>query len=151
MRKYLKFSFFILGILLITCCQQEDDELVVAGDEECLIEVNGNYEIGSLDQEPTYIDGGKDSLYIRVLREIKYPPEARENGIEGESIIRYDITVEGEIADLEVIQNPGGGIGEETKRAFELPTTGVSFNPGILNGEAVRVRKTFKAIFRLEG
>jgi len=143
----LKLSLF--SIFLLSSCQKEDFSFIDT--EECLVEINGNYEIVTLDMEPEYIAGGMDELYSQLLSELSYPAEARENGVEGVAIIRYDITKEGETDNVTIVQDPGEGIGAATKNAFETITTGVVFTAGMLNGEPMRVRKIIKAKFSLGG
>ena len=52
--------------------------------------------------------------------------------------------------NIQVVQDPGGGIGEEARSSFEEVTTGVSYSPGILDGAPVRVKKELEFRFSLE-
>ena len=83
-------------------------------------------------------------------RNVTYPAEARENGIEGICVVNYEITEEGTVENIEAIQDPGGRIGESATETIGLITEGVSFSPGILNNNPVRVKKELEIRYKLE-
>ena len=146
--KNASFLIIILTLLFLGC--QKEEENILFEENECLVQIGEEWELVILDQIPEYIDGGKDGFTHNSLEEIKYPPEARENGIEGNALVQYEITIEGMVENIIIIQNPGAGIGEEVKRVIELITDGVSFTPAQLDTNLVRVRKEFKAKFSLK-
>jgi hypothetical protein len=81
---------------------------------------------------------------------ISYPAEARENGNEGICIIHYEITSQGAVENISVIQDPGGGIGESAAATIASVTSGISFGPGMLDGNPVRVKKGIEIKFELQ-
>lgn len=142
-------SFLILILTLVLSCQKNEENILFE-ENECLIQIGDDWELVILDQAPQYLDGGQDGFNHNALNEIKYPPEARENGIEGDVFIQYEITIEGSVENINIIQNPGTGIGEEAKRVIEVITEGIAYIPAKLDNTSVRVRKEFKAKFSLK-
>ena len=47
-------------------------------------------------------------------------------------------------------QDPGAGIGVATEAALLTATTGVSFNPGLIERTAVKVKKQLLVNFKLQ-
>lgn len=116
----------------------------------CLVEINGVFQELELDQMPMFINGGDEVLAMELSRVIKYPTEARENGIAGQAIVQYDILIDGSTDNYNIILDPGHGIGDSLKGAMQEVMSGIVFTPAILNGQAVKVRKEIKATYRLE-
>lgn len=91
--------------------------------------------------------GGDKGFYQYIADNIKYPTEARENGIIGRVIVNFIVEPDGSVSDIKVLRGIGGGCDEEVVRLVEsMP----KFKPGIQNGDAVRVSYTVPVIFRLE-
>ena len=143
-------SIALILILFIVGCKKEDDESLVNDTGLCLVEIDGNFEEIELDEVPEYLNGGKEGFLNAIYEDIVYPAEARENGIEGLCVVNYEIAVNGAVENIKAIQDPGGRIGDSTIETIELITQGVSFSPGILNGNPVRVKKELELRFKLE-
>ncbi len=144
--------FFFLSLLIVTSCAQPEDDLA---DESsgfiklCLVEIDGEFVDVDLTIEPEYLDGGEEG-FVENLSKVHYPPEAREQSVEGLVRLTYVITKEGTVKDIVLIENPGTGLGAATLEQFTLITQGVSFSPGVLNKEKVNVMKDAAVRFRLE-
>lgn len=143
-----QFLPLFLFLILLICCNKNNEVLVEP--KECYVQIGDNWQLFSLNQPPLFLEGGETGFGRKVTMQIKYPSFARENGIEGDAIIRYEITKIGTVENISIFQDPGGGIGEETKNVMENITQGVVYSPGILNDEPVRVRKDFKLNFCLK-
>ncbi len=146
-------NFLLITLALVlsnVSCHKGDEGTSVSDTNFCLVEINGTFEDIDLDEPPTYLDGGHDGFVVAILKVIKYPVEARENNIQGVSILHYEITAQGTVENIMVIQDPGGGIGESAVEALESVTAGISFSPGILGGVALRVRKEMKLTYKLQ-
>ncbi|HZV69533.1 MAG TPA: energy transducer TonB [Saprospiraceae bacterium] len=131
-------------------CHKGEEGTSISDTEFCLVEINGTFEDIDLDEPPAYLDGGHDGFITAMFEVLKYPAEARENSIQGVCILHYEITEQGTVENIIVIQDPGGGIGQSAVSAFETVTAGISYSPGILGGVAVRVRKELKLTYRLQ-
>jgi len=159
MTKTIKFlSLPLLVLLLFTfSCERDDDDdddsltdTLIENPEVCLVEIDGSFVLVDLDSEPEFIDGGERGFVNAFYDVIKYPAEARENGVQGTVILSYEITKEGSLENIIIIQDIGAGCGEESKRALDEATPGVSFEPGIFEGNPVRVKKSIPIKFKLQ-
>lgn len=140
--------FLVCLFLIIGCNDSQEDISIVASD--CLVLIDSTWSLITLDQPPNYLDNGTSGFGENLLTEIEYPMEARENDIEGPARIEYEITITGRVENIQVVEDPGTGIGEELKRAFEVVTTGVAYSPAILDGNVIGVKKDLELLFRLE-
>lgn len=145
-------TLFIAALVLLFSwgCDKDKEDLSVADTGLCLVLFHGTFQQFPLDQEPEYLEGGFDGFINRFADNIKYPAYARENGIQGNCVVHYEISEEGIVENEEIIDDPGGGIGEEVLETLEQITPGVSFSPGILFGQPVRVRKELAVKFKLQ-
>ncbi|HLF64746.1 MAG TPA: energy transducer TonB [Saprospiraceae bacterium] len=146
--RLLPFFLFCTLIFFVAC--EKDEKLLIVDPGTCLVFVDGEFVDTELDEMPYYLDGGKDTFLLRLIHEVDYPVDARENGIQGLCIVHYEITEAGTVENIEVIEEPGGGLGIATVDALEAVTQGMSFSPGKLDGEPVRIRKEIRVRFKLE-
>jgi len=88
-----------------------------------------------------------DKAIISYLqRNAGYTKFARENGIQGTVVARFVITKKGEIRDIEIKRDPGGGLGQSVLNALHnMP----QWTAGRQNGRAVDVYFTVPVRFRL--
>lgn len=81
--------------------------------------------------------GGTQALMSFLQRNIKYPPEANEKGLEGKVIVRFIIDVNGEVANANIIKDGvGGGCGNEALRVINMLPKWI---PGKQDGKPVKV------------
>ena len=67
-----------------------------------------------------FYEGGVDSLYKHVYKELKYPPLAKRNRVQGEVIISFILNEDGSTSGFKVLRNAGAGTGDEALRAARL-------------------------------
>lgn len=143
----------VLAVVLLVFavgCEKDNGESIIDETAICLVEIDGEFIEIELDVEPEYLNGGTEGFAKAISENLRYPGEARENGIEGKCIIHYEITEEGTVENVQAIQDPGGGIGDASIGVLEMVTEGISFSPGILNGNPVKVRKGLSLKFKIE-
>ena len=108
---------------------------------------------------PGCVDGdkkAKDACSTKALltflsRHLKYPPLARENGIQGTVVVRFVVEKDGSLTNLEVVKDPGGGLGKEALRVTQLMNEmDKKWTPGKQNARPVRVRFNLPVKFRLQ-
>lgn len=87
--------------------------------------------------------GGLASLQ----QHIKYPPEAKEAGIEGRVIVQFIVNKQGQVENPQIIRGIGGGADEAALEAVNL----AKFKPGLQRGEPVRVQYSLPIVFKLSG
>jgi len=86
-----------------------------------------------------------------IYKNIKYPPIARENGVEGTTVIRFYIDKDGTVKEPQVLKDIGAGCGGEAKRVVEMMNSmGQKWIPGKQRGKAVKVYFNLPVKFRLE-
>lgn len=99
-----------------------------------------------VEEEPEYPEG-KQAFYNHVMKRIKYPLEARSNGIEGTVDVQFVIERDGTITEVKAINGIGYGCDEEAVRVVQ--NVG-AFNPGKQRGRTVRVRMVMPIQFKLQ-
>lgn len=63
-----------------------------------------------------HYEGGQEALYKFVDEQLKYPPTAKRNRIQGECIVSFTLNEDGSTSGFKVLKNIGGGAGEEALR-----------------------------------
>ncbi len=86
-----------------------------------------------------------------IYSRIKYPALARENGIEGTSIVTFVIEKDGSMSNILLVKDLKRGGGQEFLRVVNIMAEqGGIWTSGELNGETVRVQYHLPINFRLE-
>lgn len=104
------------------------------------------YESFSIQKEPSF-PGGVPELMKYLAANIKYPPLARENNIQGKVALTFVVNKNGSISDVSILKDIGGGCGKEAVRVIG---TMPNWSPGEANGHPVKVRFTLPVSFKLE-
>ena len=68
----------------------------------------------------SYYEGGQVAMYEFIAKELKYPPLAKRNRIQGQCIISFQLNADGTMQDLRIVKQLGGGTGEEALRVVRL-------------------------------
>lgn len=97
---------------------------------------------------PAY-PGGSNALVSFFEKNIQYPQDAADNGVEGTVNITFTVDEKGKVASPKVTSSKlGYGLEEEALRVFnKMP----SWTPGSLKGKNVKTRYTLPVRFQLEG
>ena len=100
----------------------------------------------SVEQMPRF-PGGEVGLMRYLQENIKYPPEAAKNDIEGRVIVQFIIDKTGQVGDVKVVRPVSEELDAEAVRVVKtLP----KFEPGRQDGEAVSVWYTLPISFKLQ-
>ena len=67
-----------------------------------------------------HYEGGQEAMYKFIDKQLKYPPLAKRNRIQGECIISFTLNEDGSTSNFKVLKNIGGGAGEEAMRVAQL-------------------------------
>ncbi|MBK9336257.1 MAG: TonB family protein [Lewinellaceae bacterium] len=90
-------------------------------------------------------------LLAVVIKNIRYPEEARQANIEGTVVLSFIVEVAGRITDVRILKDIGGGCGAEAVRVMEaLDTAGLRWLPAQRGGKPVRMRQALPLRFRLQ-
>ena len=117
--------------------------------EECLTYVDGEFIFVQLEAFPQPLNGSR-ALLEDMYRNIRYPAEARNKGIEGTVMLSMIIDESGKAIDTIIEDDPGGGCGQAALQALEYALNLHSFTPGIFNGRPVMVKLFMSSHFRLD-
>ncbi|MCA8829375.1 energy transducer TonB [Hymenobacter pini] len=96
------------------------------------------------DEMPAF-PGGAEAFQKFLRKELKYPDEALRKGVSGRVFVRFVITDEGRIRDVEVVKGLGSGLDEEALRLVRIMPW---WTPGRISGRPVWVSYTLPIIFR---
>ena len=97
-------------------------------------------------QETASYKGGMPAVYKSIAKTLRYPPDARRNGIEGKVFVEFIVERDGTVSDVGVIKGLEGGLNEEAERVMKLMNKWI---PGKVKGRAVRQRMVLPIAFRL--
>lgn len=110
-----------------------------------ITESEGVVDVAFVEQNPEF-PGGQDAFAKHLQRNLRYPPLARENNIQGRVYVSFVVERDGSLSDIKIERGIGGGCDEEALRVLRI-TKG--WKPGIQNGRPVRVKYTLPIIFQL--
>ena len=107
--------------------------------------VESTYEIFDLEKKPEF-PGGESGMVQFLAENMKYPPQARENYIQGTVVVSFIIDQNGQVTNPVVMKDIGGGCGKEAIRVVNsMPV----WKPGQVNGKPVSVKYTLPLRFKL--
>lgn len=86
-----------------------------------------------------------------IYQNVRYPEAARLDGIEGTVVLRFVVETDGQVSNIVVLKDIGGGCAEEALRVVGgMNGAGVRWTPGKMKGKAVRVQQALPIRFKLE-
>ncbi len=91
--------------------------------------------------------GGADSLFTFMIRNIKYPPEAYQNNIQGKVFLSFVVDTLGTVKDIQFLKNLDPFLDAEAMRVVKLMPR---WNPGKDNGRKVSVKYTLPVTFAIK-
>lgn len=103
------------------------------------------YSMGAVEQRPSF-PGGENELIKYLSSHINYPTSAAEDGISGRVIVKFVISKDGSISDVEVIRSRHPALDAE---AVRLVRSMPRWIPGKINGQPVNVSYSLPVTFRL--
>ena len=99
----------------------------------------------SVEQMPRF-PGGEAALMKYIQAQIKYPPKAAKEGIEGRVVVQFVVEKTGDVGEVKVLRSIEKNIDREAIRVIKLLP---KFTPGRQNGQAVAVWYTLPVTFKL--
>jgi protein TonB len=90
--------------------------------------------------------GGKEALFAYIGKNLKYPEQAVEEGVEGVVFVTFVVEADGKITGVKVLRGIGFGCDEEAVRVVRgMP----NWTPGKQLGKAVRVKYNLPIRYKL--
>jgi protein TonB len=114
--------------------------------QAAVVEDNTVYNFVSMENPPNY-PGGMEKFYKYLGENIKYPPMAAENNVNGKVLVSFTVEKDGSLTDLKVERKLGYGTDEEAMRVLRASKR---WNPGMQNGKPVRVKYNIPISFNLQ-
>lgn len=100
----------------------------------------------AVEQMPQF-PGGDAALMKWISKQIIYPTEAAENGIQGQVVVKFVVKRDGSIGDVVIVRSKDPALDREAVRVVRsLP----NFTPGRNNGQPVNVWYTLPVRFKLQ-
>lgn len=103
------------------------------------------YPFAKAEVEPEF-KGGKEKFYAFLAKKVKYPKEAKENGIQGKVFVTFVVQKDGTLSDIRAIPGPDESLITE---AVRVVSTSPLWQPGSQYGLPVRVQYTIPLAFNL--
>ena len=98
-----------------------------------------------VEQEPQF-PGGLDELMRFIKRNLVYPQQATDMGIEGRVVLRFVVNKNGEVSDIELLRKLDPVCDKEALRVVKMMPKWI---PGRQNGRAVPVYYTLPIVYKL--
>ena len=113
--------------------------------KQTLVEDNTIYSFVSMENPPQF-PGGMAKFYKFLADNIKHPPMAAENNIQGKVFVSFIIEIDGSIRDINVDRKLGYGTDEEAVRVLKLSPKWIA---GTQDSKPVRVKYNLPISFNL--
>lgn len=105
-----------------------------------------NDPVYQITEEPAAFEGGMAAFFKYISTNMKYPDDAKSNGISGNVFVQFIVEKNGQLTVHKIIKKLGSGCDEEARRLLEECPP---WNPGKQGGEAVRVMMTLPIRFKI--
>ena len=99
-----------------------------------------------VEQMPAF-PGGEEKLIEFVSKNVEYPQEAKEEGVQGRVFVGFVVEKDGSVGDVKLLRGIGHGCDEEAVRVVKMLP---KWKPGMHNGVFVRVSYQIPINFKLE-
>ena len=114
------------------------------GDESILIE--RVYSTDEVDVQPSF-PGGEMAMYEWIEKNLRYPPELADTDVIGFVIVQCVIEKDGSISDIKIVRSFDPIVNKEATRVVSMMP---KWNPGMINGQPVRVSNNIRVKFMLQ-
>ncbi len=98
-------------------------------------------------ENPAEFPGGQSEWARYLQKNLRYPDEAIENGTQAVVRVSFIVDKEGNISEVQALNNPGDGLSDEAVRIIKR---GPKWKPAEQNGRKVIYRHIQAITFRLE-
>lgn len=90
--------------------------------------------------------GGPEKMQIWINDNVRYPQQAIEDSTSGKVYVQFVVEKTGELSNIRILRSAHGSLSKESIRLIKAMP---KWDPGLINGEAVRVRYIIPIVFRL--
>ncbi len=119
----------------------------VLGSSKLKAQDNADTAVFVVVEEQPQFRGGEKARAQYLIKEVKYPAEAVDKGIEGVVFVRFIVEKDGSLSNVHIIRGVHELLDQEALRVVQnMP----EWKPGQNNGEAVRVQFDMPIRFKLD-
>lgn len=111
-----------------------------------LATASGSDNVFTVVEEQPEFPGGYDSMMVFIRRNLRYPAEARQKGLEGTVYTTFIVEKDGSVTDVKTIRGISPDTDAEAARVIQLFP---KWSPGKQSGEIVRVRFVMPIKYKL--
>ncbi len=119
--------------------------ILIAYHESLLAQTEQKQILMVAEQMPQF-PGGNDSMWSFFSKNIQYPPQAKENGIQGKVVVQFVVNEDGSLSDVKVLRDIGEGCADEVLRVLKMMP---KWSPGIQFEKPVAVRFNLPVAFKI--
>lgn len=98
-----------------------------------------------VDEQPTPKDG-LNAFYHYIQKNLKYPEEAKNMGVEGKVFVQFIVEPNGKLTEVQAVKGIGAGCDEEAVRVLEKAE---AWNPATIADIPVKTRMILPITFKL--
>jgi protein TonB len=100
-----------------------------------------------VEEQASFQGGDVNTFRAWVQQNVKYPPIAAENGIQGKVYVQYAVNSKGEVVDVKVVRGVDPSLDKEAVRVI---TSSPKWEPGKQGGMKVKQQFTIPISFILQ-
>lgn len=147
------FQMPLLALLLMSVACSTDDEPVVLNQQtdETQAPIHPKQEEAEtfkfVEQMPAF-QGGEEEMFKFLGENVRYPKEAKEEGIEGIVVYSFVVEKDGSVSNIKAVKSLSPEIDKEALRVIKM--TDKKWEPGLQGGEPVRVEYTLPMRFTIK-
>ncbi|MDE5550339.1 MAG: energy transducer TonB [Bacteroidaceae bacterium] len=119
---------------------------VMAGPPAPVQEESDEGEIFEVVEQNPMFPGGEAALLKYLQKNLKYPAQAQDNGIQGRVMVQFVVNKDGSVVEPKIIRSVDPSLDKEAMRVVSAMP---KWTPGKQRGKTVRVRYTLPVTFRL--
>lgn len=127
---HMKNIFFLIGLLI------------------CFGSLSAQDKVFTVVEHMPEFPGGDEALVSFIQKNIQYPDDAREIGVQGRVIVVFVVNEDGSISDMKIKKSVWPSIDKEVLRVMTLLP---NFKPGTQQGKKVKVTYVLPVAVRLAG
>ena len=147
-----------VAALMVAMGCKPNDEAVAADDQEpsaVVADAQPSIEpvISDTKPDPSVLDeapefpGGSEGLKAYLIENLRYPDQAKKDGVEGRVVVLFTVAEDGSIVNIEVSRGIGSGCDEEAVRVVKAMP---KWKPAVKDGKPVAGQYALPITFKLK-
>ena len=130
----MKIIVLFLSLLMLSKSFSQEPPIVVS--DECI----------DFPEIMAHYPGGEEAMNEFLLKNLRYPQEALENGEQGKVFLEFIVEKDGSLTNIQIMRSVSQELDKEAKRLIQAMPNWI---PGEMSGEKKRTRVRLPVIFVL--